>query len=219
MSIRSEIRAALVDGPKSTDEMLPLVPSVEGDRARLGQNVSVLANEQKVRRAGLSDDGRPLYQLDPKAWPAKDALPSEREQRAATKHTPFDHLPGPGTLIRKTKFSRGNIPLSESDLAPPKPDKATKKAKAPTKPAPAAPAKSQRPVHEKAAKVQRKTAKPRATSPGRAVTVATEPEWRVGLQLDGSVFAFDPAAGTHQVIAAPIVRQILGMAALLRPAA
>jgi hypothetical protein len=71
MSIRSEIRAALVDGPKSTDEMVPLVPSVEGDRARLGQNVSVLANELKVRRAGLSDDGRPLYQLDPKAWPAK----------------------------------------------------------------------------------------------------------------------------------------------------
>mgnify|MGYP000243355444 CR=1 FL=1 len=195
MSIRSEIRAALVDGPKSTDEMLPLVPSVEGDRARLGQNVSVLANELKVRRAGLSDDGRPLYQLDPQAWPAK------------------------GDAGETVTVTAGRIegPQLRKATPPPKPAKATKPAKAPKKArpaAPAAPAKSQR----QAAKVQRKTAKPRAASPGRAVTVATEPDWRVGLQLDGSVFAFDPAAGTHQVIAAPIVRQILGMAALLRPA-
>ena len=189
MSIRSEIRAALVDGPKSTDEMLPLVPSCEGDRARLGQNVSVLANELKVRRAGLSDDGRPLYQLDPQAWPAKG-------DAGETVTVTAGRIEGP--QLRKATLPR-------------KPAKAPKKARPA---APAAPAKSQR----QAAKVQRKTAKPRAASPGRAVTVATEPDWRVGLQLDGSVFAFDPAAGTHQVIAAPIVRQILGMAALLRPA-
>lgn len=198
MSIRSEIRAALVDGPKSTDEMLPLVPSVEGDRARLGQNVSVLANEQKVRRAGLSDDGRPLYQLDPKAWPAK----------------------GDAGDVVTVAAGRIEGPHLRKAAPPPKADKATKPAKTAKKTppsAPAAPPKSQR----RAAKSQRKTATSAAAkpAPGRAITIAHEPEWRVGLQLDGSVFAFDPSAGTHQVIAAPIVRQILGMAALLRPAA
>jgi len=71
MSIRSEIRAQLVSGPKSTDELLPSVPSVEGDRARLSTHMSNLAANAMVRRCGLSDDGKPLYQLDPKVWPAK----------------------------------------------------------------------------------------------------------------------------------------------------
>lgn len=208
MSIRSEIRAALVDGPKTVDELLPLVPSAEDDRARLASNVSVLATAQSIRRTGLSDDGKPIYQLDPKAWPAKDAVADQPVTAAAGRvHGPH---------------------LREAATPPPKATKPAAKpkaAKAPKKPAPAAPAKPQRTRADKpaksqrtAAKVQRKTATSRAT-PGRAVTVASEPDWRVGLQLDGSVFAFDPSAGTHQVIAAPIVRQILGMAALLRPAA
>ena len=71
MSIRSEIRAALVDGPKTTDELLPLVPSVDGDRRKLGWSMNDLADNQMVRRAGLSEDGKPLYQLDPKVWPEK----------------------------------------------------------------------------------------------------------------------------------------------------
>jgi hypothetical protein len=72
MSIRSEIRAALVDGPKTTDELLPLVPSAENDRARLSASMSVLATSQMIRRTGLADDGKPIYQLDPRAWPARD---------------------------------------------------------------------------------------------------------------------------------------------------
>lgn len=129
MSIRSEIRAALVDGPKTTDELLPLVASVEGDRKRLQQHMGNLASEKMVRRAGLSEDGAPMYQLDPKTWPAKG-----EEGEAVT--VAAGRIEGPH--VRKA--------------APPKPAKAAKKAKAPKKPAPK---KSQR----SAAKLQRETAK------------------------------------------------------------
>jgi len=177
MSIRSEIRAALVSGPKSTDELLPFVPAAEGDRVRLSANMSTLAGNGMVRRAGLSDDGKPLYQINPAQWPAK----ADEEPVDAS-------------------------PASTSTAAPARMKKAKPEAATPKKPhAP------------RAAKVQRKTAispQPRPV----ATRALPSPDWRVGLQLDGSVFAFDPRAGTHYVIDAPIVRQILGMAALLRSA-
>jgi hypothetical protein len=88
MSIRSEIRAALVaQGALSCDEMLAHVPSVNGHRQTLSSNVSVLASSKMVRRAGLSDDGKPLYQLDD--WPERAAdgtvTPPATRKPAATK--------------------------------------------------------------------------------------------------------------------------------------
>lgn len=140
MSIRSEIRAALVDGPKTTDELLPLVASVEGDRQRLQQHMGNLAGEQMVRRAGLSEDNKPIYQLDPKAWPAKG-----EEGEAVT--VAAGRIEGPN--LRKA-------------APPPKAAKPAKKAKA--KPAAkkvAKARKSQRPP----AKSQRKTAISRPAKP------------------------------------------------------
>jgi len=177
MSIRSEIRAALVSGPKSTDELLPLVPAAEGDRVRLSANMSTLAGAQMVRRAGLSDDNKPLYQINPAQWPAK-----------------ADEDPGEAPPAPTSTAAPARVKKAKRDAPPPK---ATRTARA--------------------AKVQRKTAI--SPQPRQVATRALpSPDWRVGLQLDGSVFAFNPRTGTHQWIDAPIVRQILGMAALLRPA-
>lgn len=72
MSLRSEIRAALVGGPQSVEEMLAAIPSAEGDGKRLAGNMYVLATEGKVRRAGLSDNKKIIYALEPSVWPAKE---------------------------------------------------------------------------------------------------------------------------------------------------
>lgn len=64
MTIRSEIRAALVDGPKTTDELLPLV----------------------VRRTGLDDNKRPLYAPD--NWPAEGRRVPAKTESTGTASAP-----------------------------------------------------------------------------------------------------------------------------------
>lgn len=203
MSIRSEIRAALVDGPKTTDELLPLVTSVEGSRPRLSIHMGNLSSEKMVRRCGLSDDGKPIYQLDPKAWPLREnAAPAAAQEGA---DTAVSTRPAPPKA--KTPAAKPDHPATQKT----KPAKATKAVKT-VKPVKAKRAKS--PLF----RVTRK-AGAAASQPALSLSVKRTINWHVGLQFDGSVFAFEPATGTHQVIDAGIVQQILGMAALLRPAA
>lgn len=100
---------------------------------------------------------------------------------------------------------------------PPKAVKATKK-RVVTKTRPPKPA--AKPAQAKARKPQRtKAPAPAPKSPGTALALPAAPPYHVGLQVDGSVIAINVASGAHQVIEAAIVRQILGMAAMLRPAA
>jgi len=87
MSIRDEIRAAIKDGqPFSAGGILARVPSVEGDRAKLSQNISALKSEGKVRRAGILDD-EAAYALDD--WPARDDGTSVRRKPAKKRAEKF----------------------------------------------------------------------------------------------------------------------------------
>lgn len=168
MSIRSEIRAALVDGPKSVDELMLILPSRETtDRARLSNNMSVLANEAKVRRCGLSDDGKPLYQLEPSMWPAKEAAGDPADQTAAEATT---EAAPPAKRGRKAKAeASGTIRKGR------KPATARKAAKG-TKPAPArtpSPARAQRPDAKAARKPARgEAAGKRARQPAAALDLS-----------------------------------------------
>jgi hypothetical protein len=135
MSIRSEIRAALVGGPKTIDELLPDVASLEGDRRKLGFHMSNLAGEQMVRRFGLSDDGKPIYKLDPDMWPAKE--------------TPAADAPPPsGAGTPEAKPARA----AAKPKAPKKPAKKTRPASTAAEPAPAKARKAKRTKPAKAAK-------------------------------------------------------------------
>jgi len=113
MSIRSEIRAALVDGPKTTDELLPLVPTAAGDRAKLQQCLSELAGDGRLRRTGLDDNKRPIYTID--EWPTealrgvavKESLtPGTRKRKAATKPPAKTRPAKPARKAAPAKASR-----------------------------------------------------------------------------------------------------------------
>lgn len=191
MSIRAAIRAALVDGPKSVDELLPIISLLhETDRPRLSNNMSVLASEQKVRRFGLSDEGKPLYQLEPSMWPAKEAAGDPADQTAAEATT---EAAPPAKRGRKAKAeASGTIRKGR------KPATARKAAKG-TKPAPArtpSPARAQRPDAKAARKPARgKAAGKRARQPAAALDLRT-PQDTVGAnqtQVGGSHYrALDP---------------------------
>lgn len=168
MSIRSEIRAALVDGPKSVDELMLILPSRETtDRARLSNNMSVLATEQKVRRCGLSDEGKPLYQLEPGMWPGKEAAGDPADQTAAKATT---EAAPPAKRGRKTKAATQST--TRKGRKPATPRKAAKG----TKPAPArtpSPARAQRPDAKAARKPARgKAAGKRARQPAAALDLS-----------------------------------------------
>jgi hypothetical protein len=155
MTLRSKIRAALVDGPKSVDELTLMMPeSVYGDRHKLANNMSVLATEHKVRRCGLSEDGKPLYQLQPDIWPAKERAGDEPDNTAAEAD-----VTSPAKRGRKAKES-----------APGKANKGRKPASARTP----SPTRAQRPDAKAARKpASGKAAGKRARQPGAALDLRT----------------------------------------------
>lgn len=107
MSIRDEIRIAIKNGePFSASSILAKVPSCEGDRAKLAQNIAALKSDGKIRRAGILDD-EAAYALDD--WPARDDGTSVRRTPAAktAKATPPPKADPPASKApRKPKSQR-----------------------------------------------------------------------------------------------------------------
>ena len=194
MSIRSEIRAALVaQGALSCDEMLQHVPAVNGIRATLQQNLSQLAGVKMIRRAGLSDDGKPLYQLDD--WPerASDGTVTPPTRKPAAKTAK------PAKAAKKTTAPKAAPTKAPRKSAAKKPRKAVARTIVAR-------------AHDSLGNVSTTTARAHhmPPSPGAAHLV--------GLQANGDAIVVDKHAGSFQVIAAGAVQQLLEFAHL-RPRA
>lgn len=200
MSIRSEIRAALVDGPKTIDELLPLVASVEGDRARLAQNVSTLHNAALVRRVGLSEDRKPIYALDPTMWAAK-ATHDDADADIATESRK-------ASTAKKASPSKAQRP--DADPARKAANKPAAKARA-RQPAAA--------LHQTSGpkKPQAKKAKVLATLPALnlpyPVPGAAPDRTFVGLMASGNIRVQDAVSGFHLDLPLGVAEQV---AALVR---
>lgn len=197
MSIRSEIRAQLVSGPKSTDELLPLVPAAEGDRVRLSANMSTLAASGMVRRTGLSDDGKPLYQLEPKLWPAKE----EPDLSVAIATLP----PSLKNPVKESATKKASTPKLQRPAADP-----ARKAANP----PAAKTRARQPAAALSDKSPGKHGANSRTDTGRAVVLSPSRAESifVGLMASGEIRVQDLASGFHVDLPPGVAAQIATLA-------
>ncbi len=81
MTIRSEIRAALVGGPASADTILAKTPSLDGDARKLNWNLQALRTEGRLRIAGATESG-PAWALD--EWPVNEKGRTVRREQGAS---------------------------------------------------------------------------------------------------------------------------------------
>lgn len=109
MSLRSQIRAALVGGPLSVDELLPLLPAFKGNRARLAAHMNVLEIDGKVRRCNQHDLGQPVYQLEPSIWPDEKTAEANQTQVGGNHYRALTPQPWDVIVAWDLDFLAGNV--------------------------------------------------------------------------------------------------------------